>query len=119
MHCSADDAVLDRARHAAVTVADIARLEQNREASLDTARVANALIDPKSIVIAKDNATVDTVNSLRATHGAVTSNKTLYVFMANDWSTVKHGKRGRKSNANSGRSLSPATQQSVDALHCR
>ena len=63
MHCSADDAVLDRARHAAVTVADIARLEQNREASLDTARVAAALIDPKSIVIAKDNVTVDTVNS--------------------------------------------------------
>ena len=116
MHCSADDAVLDRARHAAVTVADIARLEQNREASLDTARVAAVLIDPKSILIAKDNATGDTVNSLRATHGAVTSNKTLYVFMANDWPTVKHGKRGRKSNASSGRSLSPATRQSVDAL---
>ena len=50
MNCSADDAVLDRARHAAVTVADIARLEQNREASLDTARVAAVLIDPKFIL---------------------------------------------------------------------
>jgi len=36
--------------------------------------------------------------------------------MANDWPTVKDGKRGRKSNASSRRSLSPATQQSVDAL---